>query len=191
MVDSKGARRGRPVGGGDARARLLAAAQRHLEAGDLRRVSSRALAAEAGVSHSLVNFHFGGRDGLLAAAAAVRVAPHDAIAASTRADGSLDLQRLATAIVALWEDDEHGEALRRLAVDVASGSPRSGALLDYLQHAVVERLQDALGAERGRTVATAIIGTVFARYVVRVPAFADPSPREAVHHLRTAFGERR
>nr|WP_241429172.1 TetR family transcriptional regulator [Agrococcus sp. ARC_14] len=169
----------------------MTAAQRHLEAGDLRERSSRSLATEAGVSHSLVNFHFGGRDGLLAAAAAVRIAPHDVIAASTRDDGTLDLARLATAIVALWEHPEHGETLRQLAVDVASGAPRSSAFHDYLQHAVVERLQDALGAERGRAVATAVVGTLFARYVIRLPAFADPSPQQAVRHLLVAFGERR
>ena len=50
VVDS---RSGRPPGGGDARMRLLAAARLQLDAGDQAAESSRSLAVEAGVSHSL------------------------------------------------------------------------------------------------------------------------------------------
>lgn len=187
MVDS---RRGRPTGGGDARSRLLAAARRHLESGSLPAVSSRALAAEAGVSHSLVNFHFGGREGLLAAAASVSIAPHEVVVASMRADGSIDLRRLATSIIAVWEHPQHGAALTALAQDLAGGGARSTAIADYLERAVCGRLQDALGQERGRAATAAIVGTLFARYVIGVPSFTRMSPDEAARHLLLAIGGR-
>ena len=188
MVDSQRGRRGRPLGGGDARVRLLAAAQRHLEAGDLATTSSRALADEAGVSHTLVNFHFGDRQGLIAAATALRIAPHDLLAAASTAGGGLDMPRLAHGIVALWESPEHQEALVRLARDLAAGGPRSAPLVDYLQHAVLERLQLALGNERGRVAAVVIAGTLFTRYILRVQSMAALEPREVVRLMIAAIG---
>lgn len=185
MVDSGGARRGRPIGGGDARARLLTAARAHLDAGDLGSVSSRALAAEAGVSHSLVNFHFGGRQGLIAAATALRIAPHDLLEAVTIGDQGLDLPRLVHGIVTLWEHPDHREALTGLARALATGEQRSEVFVDYLQHSVLERLQRALGVERGRIATVAIAGTLFTRYVIGLPSMVALEPREVERLLLT------
>lgn len=190
MVDSQGSRRGRPPGGGDARIRLLAAAQRHLESGDLAATSSRALAAEAGVSHTLVNFHFGDRQGLVAAATALRIAPHDLLESATVGAHGLDMPRLVHGIVVLWEHPEHRAALTRLARDLVAGGPRSEAFADYLQHSVLERLQRALGVERGRLAAIVIAGTLFTRYVIGLPSMVALEPREVVRLLLTAIGER-
>lgn len=190
MVDSGGTRQGRPPGGGDARARLLGAAQRHLEAGDLAVTSSRALAVEAGVSHTLVNFHFGDRQGLIAAATALRIAPYDLLEAATVGDDGLDMRRLVHGIVALWERPEHREALTRLARDLAAGGPRADGLVDYLQRSVAERLQRALGLERGRIAMAVIAGTLFTRYVIRIPSMATLEPHEVVRLMLSAIGER-
>lgn len=54
--------------GDDARSRLLAAALDLLGSGGAEAVSARELGELAGVSASAVNYHFGGREGLLAAA---------------------------------------------------------------------------------------------------------------------------
>lgn len=190
MVDYQPGRRGRPTGGGDARARLVTLARRHLEAGDLATTSSRALAEEAGVSHSVVNFHFGSRAGLLAAAAAVPVAPHDIVAASLRADGTLDLDGLLHRVVTLWEHPRHRERLLGLARGAADGGPASAALAGYLEDAVLARLEQALGRERGRSVALVIVGTLFARYVVRLPSLTRLTPSATVRAMRVAIGER-
>lgn len=66
---------GRPAGAPTARQRLMAAAQSHFDRGDLAAMTSRKLASEVGVSHTLVNYHFGSRDGLVAAVIALRAAP--------------------------------------------------------------------------------------------------------------------
>ena len=84
----------------------------------------------------------------------------------------------------------HRPLLRALARDVAAGSPRSAAFADYLQHSIVERLQEALGQDRGRVVSGAIVGTLFARYVIWLPAFTRMRPEDAAHHLLPAFGGR-
>ena len=161
---------GRPADGSHARELLLDAARRHLQAGDLDRTSIRALAAEAGVSHTLVNYHFGGRDGLIVAVVALRIAPHEVIAASTDARGTLDLERLARAFVEVWERPDTREPLVAFAREAASGSRRSAVLVEYLQKSVFDALAASVGAERARRVAVAVVGVVFSRYVLRLPA---------------------
>ncbi|HWS51284.1 MAG TPA: TetR family transcriptional regulator [Microbacterium sp.] len=174
---------GRPVRGFDARQRLLEVAQAHWDEGDLAAVSSRRLAAEAGVSHTLVNYHFGSKDALIAAALSMRVAPHHVVDAARSADGHLDVPRLVQGLVSIWEHPEHGPRLIAFARSLASGGERSRALLGYLQHTVFDALVTEFGRERARIMATAIIGVIFARYVLELPAMRALSPKEVAQHL--------
>lgn len=142
------------------------------------------------MSHSLVNFHFHDREGLLAMASALTVAPHNLLQAAAGADGGLDVPRLVRDIVHLWEHPRHRTVLVRLARDLAAGGPRADALVDYFHHSVLERLQEGLGIERGRLVATVIVGTLFARYVIRIPSIAAMEPHAVVRMMLTAMGGR-
>lgn len=172
-------RPGRPRGPATARQSLMDAAQRHFDEGDLASVSSRELAAEAGVSHTLVNYHFGSRDGLVAAAIALRVAPHDVIALSRDSHGRIDVDRLAHGILAVWEDPEHGARLAESARRLASGSGSSETISDYIQNSVFEPLVDDFGRARAHRMATAIVGFLFGRYVLALPTFANLSRDDA------------
>lgn len=172
-------RSGRPRGDSTARQRLLAAAQTHAEQGDLAALSSRALAAEVGVSHTLVNYHFGSREALVAATIALHAAPHDVIALSRDDRGRIDVDRLAHGILAVWEHPEHGDRLAALARRLASASAEASTIGDYIETSVYEPLVDDLGRARARRMATAIIGFVFGRYVVALPIFARLSREEA------------
>ncbi len=60
-------RRGRPSGSSDVAERVLSAARKHFLAHGYADTSARSIAREAGVSHTLVNYHFGGKGGLFAA----------------------------------------------------------------------------------------------------------------------------
>lgn len=155
------------------------AAQKHFDQGDLAAMTSRALAAEVGVSHTLVNYHFGSRDGLVAAAVALRAAPHDVIALSRGSDGALDLARLAHGILAVWEHPEHGARLAGFARRLASGGGSADAISEYIQRSVFQPLVDDFGREHARRIATAIVGFLFGRYVLALPMFTTPSRDEA------------
>jgi AcrR family transcriptional regulator len=158
-------------------------AQRHFERGDLGEVSSRDLAAQVGVSHTLVNYHFGSRDGLVAAAIALRAAPHDVIALSRDHDGVIDLSRLAHGILAVWEHPEHGARLAGFARRLATGGGSAGSISEYIQHAVFQPLVDDVGREHARRIAVAVVGFVFGRYVLTLPMFTGLSREEAGHLL--------
>lgn len=183
-------KRGRPSGGSDARDRLLEAAHEHLDAGDLGTTSVRALAAEVGVSHTLVNYHFGGRDALVAAVVALRVAPHHIVAASRDERGELDLATLIPALVALWERPERRPALVAFARELAADGPRAAALRAYLQRAVFDALAAALGQRRARRVAVVIVGLIFSRYVLRMPSMVSLTPTEVVELMLSMLGGR-
>lgn len=172
---------GRPRGAATARARLLDAAQQHFERGDLAAISSRRLAEEVGVSHTLVNYHFGSRDGLVAATIALRAAPHDVVALSRGGDGQgpVDPSRLAHGILAVWEHPEHGARLAQFARRLASGDGPAASISDYLQASVYEPLVEDFGREQARRMAVAIVGFLFGRYVLALPMFAGLSREEA------------
>ncbi|WP_176697118.1 TetR family transcriptional regulator [Microbacterium sp. 3J1] len=161
------------------------AAQRHFDAGDFVSVSSRELAAEAGVSHTLVNYHFGSRDGLLAAAIALRAAPHDVIALSRDESGRIDVDRLAHGILAVWEHPEHGARLAGFARRLSSGEGAAETISDYIQNSVFEPLAHDVGLPHARRMAAAIVGFVFGRYVLALPMFTRLSREEAGGLLRS------
>ena len=172
---------GRPRGPSTARARLLDAAQEHFERGDLAAISSRRLAAEVGVSHTLVNYHFGSRDELVAAAIALRAAPHDVIALSRGGDGRgpVDPSRLAHGILAVWEHPEHGPRLAQFARRLASRDGSADSITAYIQASVYEPLVEDFGREQARRMAVAIVGFLFGRYVLALPMFAGLSREDA------------
>ncbi|MFG6444669.1 TetR family transcriptional regulator [Microbacterium sp. P07] len=175
--------RGRPRGPASARARLLDAAHRHFDAGDLAEISSRDLAAEVGVSHTLVNYYFGSRNAFIAAAVSLRVAPHHVIAAATMLDGTLHLPRLARGLIAVWEHPEHGQLLAGFARQLTAGGPHAQALSSYLQHTVLETLTAEFGQERARRMTTALVGVVFSRYVIRLPGMTALTADQTATHL--------
>lgn len=182
--------RGRPKHGFDARQRLLDAAQAHWDAGDLTTVSVRQLAAEAGVSHTLVNYHFGSKDALMAAALSLQVAPHHVVNAARTDDGRLDVTLLVRGLVSVWEHPEHGARLVGLARSLAAGGEQSQAMLGYIDRAVFQVLVSEYGREQARAMAVAIVGVIFTRYVLRLPAMTALTPREVARELLDALVRR-
>lgn len=135
------------------------------------------------MSHTLVNYHFGSRDGLFAAAAALTVSPEEVIAVARREDGSLDLQRLAHALVAVWEHPEHGARLASIARSFARGDATAEAISQYLQRTVIDALTASYGRDKGAQLITTVVGFIFARYILGVEAIARLTQTEAVRLL--------
>ncbi|WP_296195416.1 TetR family transcriptional regulator [uncultured Microbacterium sp.] len=176
-------RRGRPRGASDTRERLIQAARSAIEGGEGAAFSARAIAREVGVSHTLVNYHFGSLAGLRAAAFAVAIAPHTLVVRSTRADGTVDIAALARAFLGAWEHPRLGPHLAAQARRVASSEAYAAAFSTYLESAVFGALVGPLGVAPARRAALAFVGTVFARYVLRVPIVADLDTATLVRQL--------
>lgn len=175
-------RPGRPSGGSDAREQLIAAAQRLLTDGHPATISARRIARDAGVSHSLVNYHFGSKDDLILTALSLTIAPHHVVRAAT-AGGTLDVTALATGIVRLWDHPDHGPRLVRFARELASDGTRAALLSSYLENAVFGGLAAAVGNRTARRLAVIIVGTIFTRYVLALPLMAAQTPAEVVRQI--------
>lgn len=180
-------KRGRPRGASTTRQALIDAARRHLDAGDLTHVSSRDLAREVGVSHTLVNYHFGSRDALIALAITSRVAPHEVIALARDQAGRIQTPRLVQGLVAAWEDPAIGGRLVDAARRYAASDEASEAIAQYLQNAVFAPLVSDFGVARARGMAMTIVGFLYGRYVLRMPLLASLTKDEAVRHLLSAL----
>lgn len=162
----------------------------HAERGDLDHLSLRAIAKEVGVSHTLVNYHFGGRAGLFAAVLAVRVAPHTVLEASIDSAGALDVRRLIRGVLTVWDDEEQRRRLASLARAATAATQESTLAVEYLQSVVVDRLVDVVGIDRGRRIAFAMIGVIFARWVLEIPSFRDMTLRDTERVVLQLVGER-
>lgn len=84
-----------------------------------------------------------------------------------------------------WEHPDNGARLAEFARGLASGDERAPVLMSYLQNTVFSALAAEFGQERARRMATAIVGVVFARYVLRLPAMASLTPAQVAAHLLT------
>ncbi len=176
-------RAGRPAGGSEARERLLEAAELQLLSDDPSALTSRAIALRAGVSHSLVNYHFGSVDALVAEALALTVTPKRVMQWATGEGGSIDVDRLAQGLVRMWEDPVVGRRLVALARTLVAGTGPAPLLGTYLERAVFEPLVQHLGPERARRAAVAIVGTIFSRYVLALGPTATADPGQVAAEL--------
>lgn len=180
-------RPGRPSGSSDARQRLVTAAQRLLSDGHPATITARQIAEEAGLSHSLVNYHFGSKDELLIAALALTVAPHHVVTAATE-HGTLDVRALAEGIVMVWEHPVHGPRLVAFARELATDGARAQLLSRYLERTVFGALAEAVGRTAARRLAVVIVGTIFTRYVLALPMMSTQSPAEVVGQIVALAG---
>lgn len=174
--------RGRPAGGSDARARILAAAERRFLAEGYRGATVRGIARDAGVDHALVNYHFGRKPDLLAAVLRFRMRP-DAIAAELVERDSMRADDVLRAVIDAWESGEGPGRFRDVLVDAIEAGEGADLLAEYVADSVLARFRERLRGprleDRLAAGATVLGGLVFTRYLLRVEPIAS-LPRERV-----------
>lgn len=179
--------RGRPRGPSDSRQRLLAAGRRRFLADGYDRTTLRAVAAEAGVDAAMVNYWFGGKEGLLRAVLEVAVTPGQVVDAVLARDPEDLATALLTAVIGLLDRPEVVETLRAMLLTATPGGAAERVVREYLGHALVPRLQGVIGgrdaAARTAAVAACMAGLLMTRYVLRIEPIASMSGPEAVRAL--------
>lgn len=179
-------RRGRPRGGSDARQRLLDAASQQFLAGGYAVTSIRAIAAQAGVHHSLVNYHFGGKDGLFIAAVDLHVIPGRIVGEALSHGTSGAGHRLLSAVLEAWDHPPVQQRARELLLGIQLKESTGRAFRTYLQTQVADQIAAALGgfdaSKRSTATAAIMVGVFLARYVVRLEPLAT-MPRAEVADL--------
>lgn len=147
----------------------------------------------------MVNYWFGGKDGLLAAVLELAVMPGqivDRVVAARPEDLPTALLRTA---VTLWDRPEVAETFRAMLRAVTEEESAERVVREYLGHRLAERLQEVIGgrdsAARGAAAAACMAGLFVTRYVIRIEPMRTMSAEEVVRamapSLRAALGPRR
>ncbi|WP_125099212.1 TetR/AcrR family transcriptional regulator [Leucobacter chromiireducens] len=189
--DGAPARRGRRVAGESGRAQILAAATTQFHEHGYQGATIRAIAAEAGVDTKLVHYYFGTKGELFTAMLAAAFEswgfPTLLTSDSVPPGGSLGTAYLRTVLTAL-EESEMGPAFIGLVRNLGTHEESRRIFLNFISRELITRLTPLLPGEqtelRVTLVGSHLLGTVIARYVLRVPPLAD-LPRD---ELAAAIG---
>lgn len=194
MVNS---RPGRPSGSSDTRVRLIDAGRVHFLARGYEGATLRAIAAEADVDPSMVNYWFGGKEGLLRAVLEMIATPGQILeAVLAREPEDLAPALLATAL-SLWDRPEVADSFRGMVLAASTGGEAEQVVREYLGHQLVGRIEQVIGgrdaAQRTSAVAALMAGLFMTRYVLRIEPIASMEQREVVAAmsppLRAALGQ--
>jgi AcrR family transcriptional regulator len=182
--------RGRPPGNPDTRGRLVAAARERFLAVGYAETSLRSVARDAGVDPSLLNYHFGSKEGLFGAVMALTLSPSRVVSRVLDGGGPLTGAAILGAALDTWDHPEHGAPLVTLVREVGSSPEVRRAVAGYLGDEVVGRLAERLGGreatKRAGGVGTVLAGLVFCRYVLELEPLASMPRAEVVRLLAPA-----
>lgn len=181
-------RHGRPPGPSDAAERILSVAREQFLAHGYADTSVRSIAREVGVSHTLVNYHFGGKSGLFSAVLDLVMGPGQVLdRVAGEHEGPEFASQLLAAALDLWDSPGLTPRLRELIGEAADDPAHAEVLRGYLQSTVVERFAERIGgpdASRRASAAAAVMAGVFlTRYVIGLEPIASMNRDEVVRYV--------
>lgn len=147
----------------------------------------RAIAEKAGTSHTLVNYHFGSKEGLFAEVMAINLRPSAVIATAFGGPALPPMKRaqqiLATAM-SVWDQPDVRESMTALITDAVSDEAVRASVAEFFAGEILEHIRDEVrGPDAGRRslgLAAAMAGIIFTRYVMRIEPFTSMPQREMV-----------
>ncbi|WP_091035918.1 TetR family transcriptional regulator [Microbacterium oxydans] len=177
-------RRGRPRGGSDSRARIIASAVDDFAEKGYDGATIRSIAARAGVDSALVHHYFGTKADLFAEAVGIPLRPDVDVPKILAGPRDEVGERLIRYVLEAFEQPEvrrRGVMLLRTAIGSRLTTP---LLAGFLSRELLSRVAGSLDADdadlRASLVASQIAGMLIARYVLRLPALAAASVDELV-----------
>jgi AcrR family transcriptional regulator len=173
------ASRGRRPGGPDTKGEILAAARESFAHKGFTGTTIRAVAAEAGVDPALVHHYFGSKEELFVASMRLPFDPQEL--ARTISQGGVDRvgERIMQFAIRIWRQPGLRAVITGVARSAASDERAASLLRDLLARTLLPAVEE-LGLDqpelRASLLWSEIIGLVFGRFVVAVPALADADP---------------
>ncbi|WP_432535237.1 TetR/AcrR family transcriptional regulator [Kineococcus arenarius] len=175
-------RAGRRKGAPDTRSTILEAARTLFAQYGFEGTTIRAIAASAGVTQGLVHHYFGTKEGVFVKAVHLPVDPDALLAPVLDAPAEEVGERLARAIIGIWDDPRTRTPLLALLRSATSNEQAARLLRSLLETVVFRRIGDAAGAEPVQVSIAAgqAVGVMLLRYVVRVEPLAQAGVEELV-----------
>jgi AcrR family transcriptional regulator len=187
---NKSRRPGRPRGASNTREQVLESARRLFLASGYKRVSLRAIAAEAGVDSALISYYFGSKRGLFGAVMHLVVSPPDVVRHSLRGDPALLPERIVADVLATWDDPERGAPLIALYRSAGSDPDANRLVRELVEREVVGAIAGHLGgadaSARAGIAASQLAGLIFTRHVLRAAPLATMPADELVTYAAPA-----
>lgn len=178
---------GRPVGGSTARERLITAATTQFLAAGYSDTTVRSIAAEAGVHHALVKYHFGNKEGLFRVVMDLVVSPAHVVEQVAATHSTAFAPALLNAALTAWDIPEVRSRIVSLITDLESDHGGHAVFRDYIQTQVIARVSGVIGGrdarQRAGAVSALLVGVFVTRYVLELNPIASMSRRELVRHL--------
>jgi len=153
-------------------------------------VTVRSIAADAGVDPALINYFFGGKRELFAAAMALTVSPADV--ASRLLDGPIDGlgERLLRGLLETWDDPSSGSPLVSLVRAATADAKLADMLRGFAGQELLQPIRARLGddsPERASAVVSQLLGVIYSRYILRLEPMASSDPDDIVAVIAPAL----
>jgi AcrR family transcriptional regulator len=172
-------RTGRRPGATGTRERIVAAAQQAFADAGFDGATIRRIGADAGVDPALIHHYFGSKEELFIASMRLPFDPQEL--ARTITQGGVDGvgERIMRFAIGIWRQPGLRSVITGVARSAASDERAAGLLRDLLARTLLPAVEQ-LGLDhaelRASLLWSEIIGLVFGRFVVGVPALAQADP---------------
>lgn len=189
---AQGRGRGRPPRGSpDTKGAIVTAAGARFRADGYAATTLRSIARDVGVDPALINYHFGSKQGLFAAAMILEFSPSavlEGVLATAGKPGSPPTAAvLLGAFLDAWDDDKRAESLLVLLREAVANEEIRRPMREYLEGEILGRIAGHLGGrearQRAAPVAAVMAGLVFARYLIGIEPLASMSRAEVIRFL--------
>lgn len=149
--------------------------------------SLRDVAGAAGVDPALLSHYFGSKEGLFAAAVAFPFDPGSVLSGVLDGDPAGMGERLAAAVLGLWEQPGHGQALLGMLRWASSDEKAAKMLSGFISAALRDRLAQRIGGEeatlRASLAGSHLLGVVLARHVLAMEPIATAPIADLAHRV--------
>lgn len=179
--------RGRPRGGSDARARILAAATEEFAERGYDAATMRGIATRAGVDPALLHHYFGTKADLFTETVGAPLRPDLEIPRLLAGDRDRLGESIVGYVLGKFEQPDvrkRGVMLLRTAVGNKLATPM---LAGFLARELLARIAAEIGGDdaelRASLAASQIAGMLIARYVLKLPGIASARPEELVRRI--------
>ena len=184
-------RRGRPPGRSDARERVIEAAKTVFMEVGYARASLRMIAQLAGVSHSVVNYHFGSKQGLFGEVMSLTLTPSQVLGEALRQrpgeTPAMLARRFVGTVVTVWDDAHLSDPFVAMLREAMAEESMRSNVAEFMEREVLAVVATRIGGPdatvRAAGVGMCIAGLVMGRYLLRVGPLVALSKEEIVRVL--------
>jgi AcrR family transcriptional regulator len=183
------AQAGRRPGADSTREVVLDAARKSFADKGFRATTVRGVAAEAGVSPSMIHHFFATKDELFLAAIRMPIDPEAVLAKVLQGPHDELPERLVRTFVSTWQDPVTGPALRSVVRAAVADEGQAAGLRTFAEHVMLPRVMRATGLPALRITAalSTMLGYALAAQLIGIEPLASAGVDELVALLTPAI----